>query len=270
MEIHHQHFSPRIVTNDHIWVNSAPERLKGWSVADRLSAPSPWRIHGAATPTCCRFGIGIAAVYRCIREAVAVMVALAPTLDEAMGTPRRSSSWTAPCCPSTGSPPTGRTTPGGSDATVWTSGLSPDVRTVAVTLPSLQAVAAAAGHHPCRDPVRLRAGHGDPQGLTSPSSSSVIPRTSLTGPMSAECPPAPRCPTWSPTPTCVPRSRWPRGGGGVRGRNRRSLRKLTLPHRQTRGARTSVHSSGGSGHQLEARRVAGIVRTVVTSTPNGA
>lgn len=133
--------------------------------------PSPWRIRGAATLTCCRFGIGTATASRCIREAVAVMAALVPTLDEVMGTPRLTAyaddAYQGP----------GRVLP------VFPSGTA--------------------------------ASSGGGSGTTAP-----MPRSgaSVSGP-------------WRPSS----------------GRNRRSVRKWALSHRQARGGRTSVHPSGGSG-----------------------
>ena len=60
------------------------------------------------------FRIGIATAYRYIREAVDLLAALAPTLEQAMETVRKKAyvTSTAPCCRSTASPPTARTTRG--------------------------------------------------------------------------------------------------------------------------------------------------------------
>lgn len=64
------------------------------------------------------FGIGIATVYRCIREAVVVLAALAPTLAEATRV-ARTKAFVIPdgtCCRSTGSPPTPGTARGSTSA----------------------------------------------------------------------------------------------------------------------------------------------------------
>lgn len=155
--------------------------------------PSAWHMRGAATLTCGRLG-------NWDRDSVPLHTRGCGGHGRARtdagrgdGTPRRPSSWTAPCCPSTGSP---------HDMTAYTDD--------AYQGPGC----------PARVPFRDRQ-------------------------VAGEC--APRCPSRSPTPTSVPEPRWPRGDGGVRGRNRRSVRKWTLPHRQARGCEPSVHPSGGSG-----------------------
>ncbi|MFD4153493.1 transposase family protein [Streptomyces hydrogenans] len=65
------------------------------------------------------FGIGIATVYRCIREAVEALSASLRPWPRRCGRSgrRRSSSSTAPCCRSTASPPTPPTTQVNTSAT---------------------------------------------------------------------------------------------------------------------------------------------------------
>lgn len=65
------------------------------------------------------FRIGIATVYRCIREAIDVLVALTPTLTEPMKSIRTKAFviLDGTPCRSTRSPPTPRTAPGNTSAT---------------------------------------------------------------------------------------------------------------------------------------------------------
>ncbi len=65
------------------------------------------------------FGVGIATVYRYIREAISVMAALAPTLEQAVSAASAKAYLIldGTCCRSTGSPLTVRSTPANTNGT---------------------------------------------------------------------------------------------------------------------------------------------------------
>lgn len=130
--------APDAVQVSEAWIDLSSSTLRFLShllAARRLERGTRWRrlsadrqallvlAHVRCGHTCAQLaagsGVGIATVHQYVTEAVEVLVVLAPDLTAAARTASRKAFviLTAPCCPSTGSPPTDRTTPGNTGST---------------------------------------------------------------------------------------------------------------------------------------------------------